>query len=146
RFLGQVADALVFLDIRGRLAEDERLALGGKEQAKKELDGGGLAGTVGAEQAEDLAAIDLHIQGAECDFLLPAPEIAIDLRQAPSFDNHFWHGMHLPTSGFRDAASRARRLKTGILCLYAGPVQVVRRPFENLRDGMDLTQAEGGLQ
>ena len=51
-------------DLGGGLAEDEGLAVGGEEQAEQQLDGGGLAGAVGAEQAEDLAAVDLQVEGA----------------------------------------------------------------------------------
>ena len=47
-------------DVGGGLAEDEGLAVGREEQAEQQLDGGGLAGAVGAEQAEDLAAVDLR--------------------------------------------------------------------------------------
>ena len=46
-------------DVGGGLAEDEGVAVGREEQAEQQLDGGGLAGAVGPEQAEDLAAVDL---------------------------------------------------------------------------------------
>ena len=36
--------------VDGRLAEDEGLAVGGKEQPQQQLDGRGLAGAVGAEK------------------------------------------------------------------------------------------------
>ena len=54
---------LVLLDLGGRLAEDEGVAGGREEQAEQQLDGGGLAGAVGAEQAEDLALVDLAGRG-----------------------------------------------------------------------------------
>ena len=57
--LRQIADALVLGDVGGRLAENEGIAVGGEKQTQEELDGGGLAGAVGAEQAEDLALADL---------------------------------------------------------------------------------------
>ena len=55
-------------DVGGRLAEDEGLAVGGEEQAEQQLDGGGLAGAVGAEQAEDLAAVDLEVEARRATF------------------------------------------------------------------------------
>ena len=67
--------------VGGGLAEDEGLALGGKQQAQQQLDGRGLARAVGAEQAEDLALADLQVEGLEGGLLLPAPEVAIDLGQ-----------------------------------------------------------------
>src|SRR5205823_5765318 len=87
--LGQVADALVLLDVGGGLAEDEGLAVGGEEQAEEQLDGGGLAGAVGAEQAEDLAPVDFQVEGAEGDLFLPAPEVPVDLGQLARLDDHF---------------------------------------------------------
>ena len=88
RFLGQVADALVLAHVGGGLAEDEGLAVGREEQAEKELDGGGLAGAVGAEEAEDLAAIDFHGEGAEGVLFATAPEVAVNLRQLAGFDDN----------------------------------------------------------
>jgi len=41
-----------------RLAEQLRLALAGRQQAGQHLHGGGLAAAVGAQEAEDLAALD----------------------------------------------------------------------------------------
>ena len=56
------------LDVGGGLAEDEGVAVGGEEQAEQQLDGGGLAGAVGAEQAEDLAAVDLRLRARRATF------------------------------------------------------------------------------
>ena len=83
------------LDVGGRHVEDEGVAVGGKEQAEQELDGGGLAGAVGAEQAEDLAAADFEVEGPQGHLLLPAPEVAIDLGQLPRFDEML-SAMRLP--------------------------------------------------
>jgi hypothetical protein len=47
-------------DVRGS-GQRLRCAPGGVEQAEQQLDGGGLAGAVGSEQAEHLAAADLEI-------------------------------------------------------------------------------------
>ena len=79
-------------DVGGGLAEDEGVAVGGEEQAEQELDGRGLAGAVGAEQAEDLALVDLEVEGAQGDLLLPAPEVAVDLGELAGFDDRFGHG------------------------------------------------------
>src|SRR5579884_934404 len=75
---GQIPDALVLDHVGGGPAKDERFAVGGIEQAKQELDGRGLARTVGSEQAEDLALSDFHVKGAEGGLFLPAPKVAID--------------------------------------------------------------------
>jgi len=53
--LGQVADAAPALDIAGGPAEHERLAGGGRDEAQEQLDRGGLARPVGAQEAEHLA-------------------------------------------------------------------------------------------
>ena len=87
RFFGQIADAFVLAHVGGGLAEDEGLAVGGEEQAEQQLDGGGLAGAVGAEQAEDFAAVDLEVEGAQGDLLLAPPEVAVDLGQLAGFDD-----------------------------------------------------------
>src|SRR5205085_5597246 len=92
------ADALVLLDRRGRLAEHEGVALGREEQAQEQLDGGGLARAVGAEQAEDLAALDRQVQGAERGLLAPAPEVAVDLGEVARLDDRF-QGHGRPPSG-----------------------------------------------
>src|SRR5262249_40328348 len=73
--------------------------------AEQELDGGGLARAVGAEQAEDLAAMDLQVERAECGLLLPPPEIAVHLRQLAGLDDDFVG--HAGATSF-GAASRGR--------------------------------------
>ncbi len=65
--------------------------LGGEEQAEQQLDGGGLAGAVGAEQAEDFALVDLEVEGVEGGLLLAAPEVAVDLGEASGFDDGIGH-------------------------------------------------------
>src|SRR5262249_50289331 len=94
--LGQVADLLVLADVGGGLAEDERLAVGGEEQAEQQLDGGGLPRAVGAEEAEDFALADLDVEGPQGGLLLAAPEVAVDLGQLARFDDHI--GGHEATS------------------------------------------------
>ena len=87
RLLGQVADPLVLGDVGGRLVEDQGVALGGEEQAEQQLDGGGLARAVGPEQAEDLAPVDLKVEGLEGLDLRASPEVAVDLGQVPRLDD-----------------------------------------------------------
>ncbi len=89
RLLGQVADPLVLGDVGRRLVEDQRLALGREQQAEQQLDRGRLSRAVGPEQAEDLAAIHLQVEGLERLDLGAAPEIAVDLGQVPGLDDDF---------------------------------------------------------
>ena len=96
RLLGQVADPLVLGDVGGVAAEDQGLAAGGKEQPQEQLDRGRLARAVGAQQAEDLAAADLQVEGLQGPDLLPAPEIAIDLGEVAGFDRRRRLGMRSP--------------------------------------------------
>src|SRR5262245_31799941 len=58
--LRHIADALARGQVVGvhGIAEEPGLALGGGEEAGQHLHRGGLAATVGAEKAEDLAAAD----------------------------------------------------------------------------------------
>src|SRR5262249_49740640 len=89
RLLGQVTDALVLADVGGRLAEDVGLAVGREEQAEQQLDRRRLAGAVWTEQAEDIATVDLEVEGPQGGFLLPAPEVAVDLGELPRLDDDF---------------------------------------------------------
>ena len=61
----------------------------GKQQAEQQLDRGGFAGAVGAQQAEDFALLDFEVERLEGPHLWPAPEIAVDLREGPRFDDCF---------------------------------------------------------
>ena len=56
--LGQVADAGPGRGVGGRAAEQQHLPGVGVDEAEQHLDDGGLAGAVGPEQADDLAAAD----------------------------------------------------------------------------------------
>ena len=64
---------------------------GREQQPEEQLDGGGLAGAVGPEQAEDFALVDLQVEGVEGGLLLAAPEVAIDLGQASGLDDGIGH-------------------------------------------------------
>ena len=87
RLFRQIADPFVLRDVGRVLAEDQSLPAGREEQAQQQLDRGGLARAVGAEQAEDLAAVDLQVERLESPHLLPAPEVAIDLGQVARLDD-----------------------------------------------------------
>ena len=89
RLFGQIADSLVLPDVARVFAEHQRLAVGGKEQAQHQLNRGRFAGAVGTQQAKNLAAIDLQVEGLEGPHLLPPPEIAVDLCQIASFHDDF---------------------------------------------------------
>ena len=92
RLFGQIADPLVLAHVGRRAAEDRGFARGRKQQAEQQLDGGRLARAVGAEQTEDLAALDLKVEGVQGDLFLAAPEVAVDLGQVAGFDDHLAHG------------------------------------------------------
>src|SRR5262249_7888033 len=112
------ADALVLGDVRGGLAEDERLALGGEQEAEQELDRRRLARAVRAEQAEDLALADLDVEGAEGGLLLTAPEVAVDLGSLAGFDDHVLGP---------DTTSRPGHCRVGKRSLLAGTHRPARR-------------------
>ena len=61
----------------------------GNSRPEQQLDRRRLAGAVGAEQAEDFALLDFEVERFEGPHLLPAPEVAIDLREGPRFDDCF---------------------------------------------------------
>ncbi|OPZ23512.1 MAG: hypothetical protein BWZ02_03186 [Lentisphaerae bacterium ADurb.BinA184] len=91
-FLGKVADAAFGLDVAGGLAKDDELAARGVEQAEEELDGGGFAGAVGAEQAEDLAAGDREVYAVDGARFGAAPEVAEHLGEAAGLDDQVVRG------------------------------------------------------
>ena len=74
RVLGQVADAAPDGDVADRPAEDLGVAAGRKHQLHQQLQRGRLAGAVGAEEAEDLAGLDLERQAIERAVRARAPE------------------------------------------------------------------------
>ena len=58
------------------LTEEQRGALGGRQQPGEHLHRGGLAATIGAEKAENLSALDAEvdvIDGGECAESLGQP-------------------------------------------------------------------------
>jgi hypothetical protein len=115
RFLRQVPDAFVFRDLGCFLAKDERSARTGKEQAEDQFDGRRLPGPVGAQQAEDLPALDLDIQGFEGLDFLPTPEITVNLPQPAGFDHHLRlvvaAGARRERRGIREICGHEERLQ-----------------------------------
>ena len=87
RLFRQIADFLVLPHIRRRPVEHESVALGREEQAKEELDGCRLPGAVRPQKSEDLAALNLEVERPQCSLFGPSPEVAVNLRQLPRFDN-----------------------------------------------------------
>src|SRR2546423_499363 len=65
--LGKVADVASSPEVADRLAEEPPLARSRPQQAEEELDGGGLAGAVGAEKTEHLAARHGHRETGQRD-------------------------------------------------------------------------------
>ena len=66
-------------------AGDADGADGGQNARGADADGGGFAGAVGAEQAEDFALANAEINAVHCDDALLA---FVDLSQAFNLDNH----------------------------------------------------------
>jgi len=68
-FLRQVADAGAGAAVHGQVGDvllvDADHALVGADQADDHVEAGGLAGAVGAEQADDLPAVDAHADVAD---------------------------------------------------------------------------------
>src|SRR2546421_8512892 len=62
---GEIADALEGGFVADGVVEDVSLGVGGADDGGHDFDEGGLAGAVGSEQAEDLAAVDLHVDAAQ---------------------------------------------------------------------------------
>ena len=73
---GEIADAALDGGGAGGCAEDVDRAGRRKKQAQDHLDGGGLTGAVGAEQAEDLSAGDIEGDGADGVHAGAVPEVA----------------------------------------------------------------------
>jgi hypothetical protein len=63
--LGQVADAGTGGSVPERGAQDGAGTESRSDEAEEELDGGGLAGAVRAEQTEELASADLEVEAVQ---------------------------------------------------------------------------------
>src|SRR3954454_1046176 len=69
--------ALLVADV---VAGDRRRAPAGVDESAEHLDRGRLAGAVGPQEAEDLAAVDVEADVIDCD------EVSVALGQAPDLD------------------------------------------------------------
>jgi hypothetical protein len=85
--LGQEPDARLGGDVGGGAAEDAGRARAGEEEAEEELHRGGLARPVRADEAEDLAGVDLEIETVERLQAGAPPEILVDLGEALRLDD-----------------------------------------------------------
>lgn len=90
--LRQVAELAARLQAPRIVAEDPHAAFAGGQQAEDQLDGGGLAGAVVAEQAEHLAGLQAQVEPAQGGEGAVAQGRAVDLDQA--------HGLG-PAAGIR---------------------------------------------
>ena len=72
--LGKVADPLPGLEISRRTAEDLGAAGGRKDELHQQLQRRGLAGAVGAQEAEDLPLLDVECEPVERAIRPAAPE------------------------------------------------------------------------
>ncbi len=80
--LRQVAELAARLQAPRIVAEDPHAAFAGGQQAEDQLDGGGLAGAVVAEQAEHLAGLQAQVEPAQGGEGAVAQGRAVDLDQA----------------------------------------------------------------
>src|SRR6185503_4585818 len=78
--------------------KDLNVPAGRIEQPEQHLDGGRFAGTIWAQQTEDLATAHLEINGINRPGLGPSPKILEDLGQAAN-DNHRLIGIGLAGRG-----------------------------------------------
>jgi hypothetical protein len=78
-FFGEEADAFVDDGGTGGFAKDGGGASGGEDEAEEEFDGGGLAGAIGAEEAEDFTAMDGEVKVVQGADFVAAPEVFVDL-------------------------------------------------------------------
>ena len=92
----QVADMSLDVERVTQRVEPEHLgrAAGGLGEAEEHEDGRGLARTVGAEEAEHLALVDVQVQGADGESRV----LLVPLLQPPGPDDHrcAGHGHRLP--------------------------------------------------
>jgi hypothetical protein len=93
-FFGEVADAAFGGDVSGGVPEDLDMSPGGVEEPEEHLDGGGFAGAVGSEEAEDFTAADFEIDIIDGAGFGTAPEVLEDFGEAADDDDWFlfWRG------------------------------------------------------
>src|ERR1017187_5377900 len=89
RFLRQITDARFRLHMARRMAENFNVSLRRIQQAEQQLDRRGLAGTVRAEQSENLTLADFKIHVVHRARLRAVPKIFEDLRQPAHGNDNF---------------------------------------------------------
>ncbi len=87
RLFRQVSDPLVFLDVGGGPSEDRDFPFGREEQPQQQLHGRRLTGTIGSQQSEHLARLDVQRQRIQGSDLLPSPKVSINLGKVPDLDD-----------------------------------------------------------
>src|SRR5262249_11887200 len=120
---------------RDGVAVDRRLPAGGLEQRGEEADGGGLAGAVGADEAEDVALLDIQVE------MIDGHELLVPFNKSADLDHT--HSDQL-TTDFTAKAQRTQRtaeMNEGdnhpllllcssvlcVLCVFAVKSSVTRR-------------------
>ena len=94
----------------GRKAEHARIAAGRPRHAEQDLDGGGLACAVPAEEPEDRSRGHTQVQSAQ------RFHIVVALRQAGRFDHRAISHRDLRSSAFRaSSASIKRRISSSVM-------------------------------
>src|SRR5213078_404381 len=89
--LGEKADLAPRPAAAERLAEQLRAAGGGADEAHQRADRGGLAGAVGADEAEDVAALDAERDAAQRLHLLAGERRAVGLLEVANVDRQVRH-------------------------------------------------------
>ena len=86
-----------------RLAEQFRIASARWQEAGEHLHGGGLAAAIGAEEAEDLAALDAKTHVIYCSEIAETHGQSLGLDGQVAAALHFarWHGQHPVTGALR---------------------------------------------
>ena len=79
---GQKANVLFHRDVIGRSAKNRQATRSLVQQPQDHLDGGALAGTVGAQQAEDLTPADLKRDAVHRTHPRTSPEVTEDFGQS----------------------------------------------------------------
>src|ERR1035438_8228176 len=97
------------------MAEDLDVPLRGIQQAKQQLDGGGFARAIRAEQAEDLSAPDFKIHVVHRARLGTVPEILEHLRQPAHGDDDLGAGLRIVAPKGSGGDRESKRLNSSHL-------------------------------
>src|SRR5690606_29557324 len=86
----KIAETAARIDVARGASEQFGTARGRKQQLQQQLQCGGLAGAVRAEQAEDLAALDVHRERVERVTGTRAPEPGAEVFRQPVGTDQFF--------------------------------------------------------